>query len=283
MFPKSTIFTFSYHEFIVAPIPDEPINVCQPSPCGANAICKERNGAGSCSCLPEYYGDPYSGCKPECVLNTDCPKTKACVNNKCVDPCPGVCGLNAECSVINHSPSCSCIPGLTGDPLRACHEPPPSKIPNLTKITIQSIEYYFTVIRDPINVCSPSPCGPYSVCREVNGHAVCSCQSDYIGSPPNCRPECIVSSECSQDKACANQRCVDPCIGSCGQNAKCQVINHNPICSCSNGYTGDPFVRCTQIESKRSKLFCLFLIWFSGSYQQICKYSFHTFSNDSCT
>lgn len=120
-------FKFSI-TLIVTPIPDEPLNVCHPSPCGANAICKERNGAGSCTCLPEYYGDPYSGCKPECVLNTDCPKTKACVNNKCVDPCPGVCGLNAECNVINHSPSCSCIPGYTGDPLTACHEPPPSKI-----------------------------------------------------------------------------------------------------------------------------------------------------------
>lgn len=127
------ILPYTITSLLVAPIPDEPLNVCQPSPCGSNAVCKERNGAGSCSCLPEYYGDPYSGCKPECVLNSDCPKTKACVNNKCVDPCPGVCGLNAECNVINHSPSCSCIPGLTGDPLTACHEPPPSKNQNQNK------------------------------------------------------------------------------------------------------------------------------------------------------
>lgn len=128
-----------------------------------------------------------------------------------------------------------------------------------------------TVRQDPINVCSPSPCGPYSICREVNGHAVCSCQADYIGSPPNCRPECLVSSECSQDKACVNQRCVDPCIGTCGQNAKCQVINHNPICSCSNGYTGDPFVRCTRLERK-SRYFSLgFLGTISQSYTKILR------------
>lgn len=100
----------------------------------------------------------------------------------------------------------------------------------------------------PTNPCQPSPCGPNSICREVNSHAVCSCQPNFRGSPPNCRPECVVSSECTQDKACVNQRCIDPCPGTCGVNAKCQVVNHSPICSCAKGYTGDPFVRCTQVE-----------------------------------
>ena len=111
--------------FIVTPIQDEKQEPCNPSPCGANAVCRERNGAGSCTCLPEYFGDPYTGCRPECVTNTDCPRDKACVNNKCKDPCPGVCGLNAECHVANHSPSCSCISGFIGDPFTSCHEPPP--------------------------------------------------------------------------------------------------------------------------------------------------------------
>lgn len=106
---------------------EAPLEPCSPSPCGANAICKERNGAGSCTCLPEYTGDPYAGCRPECVLNTDCDRAKACVRNKCVDPCPGTCGLNAECRVVNHAPSCSCLPGYTGNPLSSCHLPPASK------------------------------------------------------------------------------------------------------------------------------------------------------------
>lgn len=99
---------------------------CNPSPCGANAICKERNGAGSCICLPEYFGDPYTGCRPECVTNSECDRSKACVNNKCRDPCPGTCGLDAECSVINHTPSCICLPGYTGNPITACHLIPQS-------------------------------------------------------------------------------------------------------------------------------------------------------------
>lgn len=129
--PCKTIFylsTYVFHFNILAPpVTERPATPCDPSPCGANAQCKERNGAGSCACLPEYFGDPYSGCRPECVTNSDCDRSRACVNNKCVDPCPGTCGLNAECRVINHAPSCSCISGYTGEPLSACNLIPPSK------------------------------------------------------------------------------------------------------------------------------------------------------------
>lgn len=106
-------------------VQDEVLQPCNPSPCGANAVCKELNGAGSCSCLPEYFGDPYSGCRPECVTNNDCPSDRACLNNKCKDPCPGVCGQNAQCQVTKHTPSCTCLEGYTGNPFSACHEPPP--------------------------------------------------------------------------------------------------------------------------------------------------------------
>lgn len=44
---------------------------------------------------------------------------------------------------------------------------------------------------------------------------------------------------------------MDPCPGTCGFNARCQVINHNPICSCNPGYNGDPFVRCNLETSKK--------------------------------
>lgn len=108
----------------------------------------------------------------------------------------------------------------------------------------------FVVIEPPQNPCIPSPCGPYSQCNEINSHAVCSCLPNYIGTPPACRPECTSSSECSLDRACINQKCIDPCPGTCGINARCLVTNHNPICSCSPSFTGDPFIRCLPEESK---------------------------------
>lgn len=107
----------------VPPVQDLPSNPCYPSPCGSNAICKEHNNAGSCTCLPEYYGDPYVSCRPECVTNSDCSREKTCINNKCKDPCIGACGVNAECRVVNHSPSCICLPGYEGNPTVSCHLP----------------------------------------------------------------------------------------------------------------------------------------------------------------
>lgn len=130
------ILTYHNVHSTVAP-KDEITQPCNPSPCGSNAVCTERNGAGACSCLPDYFGDPYSGCRPECVTNNDCPRVKACLNNKCYDPCPGVCGSNAECRVVNHAPQCTCIVGYTGNPLSGCHEPPqmPSKMPSILHAT----------------------------------------------------------------------------------------------------------------------------------------------------
>lgn len=114
---------------------------------------------------------------------------------------------------------------------------------------------YKTALAEPIDPCHPSPCGPYSKCRTFNGHAVCTCLDICIGSPPNCRLECIVSSDCRPNKACINNKCQDPCPGTCGVNAQCQVVNHNPVCSCGSDFTGDPFVRCFVEDSK----FCIFL------------------------
>ena len=73
---------------------------------------------------------------------------------------------------------------------------------------------------------------------------------EMIGSPPNCRPECVVNSDCSQELACISRKCQDPCPGLCGINAYCRVRNHVPICVCNQGYQGDPFSRCNRITSK---------------------------------
>lgn len=56
---------------------------------------------------------------------------------------------------------------------------------------------------------------------------------------------------------------IDPCPGTCGQNADCQVINHLPSCICRGGYTGDPFVFCNVVKmvspSKNSISIAMFI------------------------
>lgn len=95
------------------------------------------------------------------------------------------------------------------------------------------------------NPCIPSPCGLNSQCRVIGTQPACSCLPNFIGRPPNCRPECVNDSECPNNLACKNEKCRDPCPGSCGDNAQCTVINHNSVCSCLQGYTGDPLTSCS--------------------------------------
>lgn len=105
-----------------------------------------------------------------------------------------------------------------------------------------------------INPCVPSPCGPNSVCQAYGTTPSCSCLPNYIGNPPNCRPECTINSECSSNLACIREKCKDPCPGSCGVNAQCNVFNHVPVCTCPEGFTGDPFSSCHPKPAPRKNL-----------------------------
>lgn len=171
-------------------------------------------------------------CRPECIISSECASTKACVNQKCINPCINACGHAARCEVINHSPICSCNPGQTGDPFKGCYEIP-------------------VVPFDPFeDVCHPSPCGPSAVCTDRNGKAHCKCIDNYIGQPPNCRPECVINPDCPSNQACVQNKCKDPCPGSCGVNAECNVVSHTVSCSCREKYTGNPFLQCVPETGK---------------------------------
>ena len=126
-----------YRMFLISVFPrisTERRDPCQPSPCGANALCSERNFAAACTCIQDYFGDPYVACRPECTINADCPSNRACQRLKCVDPCPGLCGVNAQCKVINHIPTCTCDLGYIGDPFTSCRKEPLSKFVTLRRI-----------------------------------------------------------------------------------------------------------------------------------------------------
>ena len=230
--------------FAATPRPQTPQNPCYPGKCGTNAQCRVHNDIGVCSCLPEHFGNPYDACKPECVVSTDCVKSKGCERNKCVDPCPGVCGFRAECRVHDHVAMCYCPEGYKGDPFRACTPVPVTEPP-----------------REPVKTdpCYPSPCGPNTECvakgDDDDGQAVaiCKCLPGYPKGDPvtGCRPECTKNADCPHTQACGSQqKCVDPCPGLCGTNALCTVVNHNPMCTCKQGYQGNAYDYCSPIPGE---------------------------------
>lgn len=234
------------------------INPCHPSPCGPNSQCREINEQAVCSCVSGFMGSPPS-CRPECVTSVECSLNEACVNQKCIDPCPGTCGLGAICKVVNHNPICSCPPNYIGNPFSRCT---PKREYSISGNANFSSFHSFLALEEPIeskDPCLPSPCGPYSQCRDINGSPSCSCLTEYVGVPPNCKPECISNSECLHNLACINQKCKNPCMNTCGTNAECRVISHTPNCVCLQGYIGNPFVNC-ELPSKSKFINSLYKI-----------------------
>lgn len=224
-------------QIFVSPVAEperpRPHDVCFPTPCGNNARCRAENDHAICECIRDYHGNPYEGCRPECTGNSDCPMSKACIRNRCQDPCIGVCGTEAICTVSNHIPICTCPPGTTGDAFRLC-------LAEERHIPTDGVN------RDP---CYPSPCSVNTVCRSQGNVPICECIPGYFGNPTGagCHPECVISSDCPRTKSCVNNKCIDPCPDVCGYGATCKTVNHSPICSCPSQTAGDPFVECRPV------------------------------------
>lgn len=101
--------------------------------------------------------------------------------------------------------------------------------------------------------------------------------------------ECENDSECPSSQACYNFRCRDPCLDACGQSAQCQARNHGKsdflldelfwkihnlalfnvksepnlvseifclgaICSCPQGYVGDPLSACRPTRERSGNI-----------------------------
>ena len=64
---------------------------------------------------------------------------------------------------------------------------------------------------------------------------------------------CSSNDECASSQACRNRGCVNPCAydNPCSANAECTVNNHNAVCKCPPGMTGDPYSLC--VPSKMSQ------------------------------
>ncbi|XP_069186820.1 adhesive plaque matrix protein 2 isoform X1 [Procambarus clarkii] len=201
-----------------------PVDPCYGNPCGENADCKEENGRAVCRCPHGYDGNPLTRCnRGECIENRDCPSFKLCRQLKCVNPCSdsSICWANSECQVKDYQVICTCRPGYEPDGDRGCRR------------------------FDPSRLCLPSPCGRNTHCKVKNERAVCSCIDNYLGNPlEECRPECEHHEQCDQNQHCRNNRCRNPCVDSCGENAICDVRNHQAVCSCPEYYQGDPYTRC---------------------------------------
>ncbi|XP_047739045.1 uncharacterized protein LOC108675679 isoform X3 [Hyalella azteca] len=251
------------------------------NPCAPNAVCKGENHRPQCYCPPGYVGNPHVSCKlpelpttprphdpvkprPECLVDEDCDLSLACDDGTCRDPCTYKisCGFNAECLVTVHSPSCVCQTGFTGNPYVHCYPPTPAPIRPAPVVEPQCrINEDCPLDRACFDGYCKNPCTEANRCAanalcDVQIHrAICSCPPGLTGDPyiqclktavPPIEPECRVNDDCSNELACIELRCQNPCAlyDNCASNAECFVNQHRPVCSCPDGYQGNPNVFC---------------------------------------
>jgi len=235
---------------------------CDPSPCGPGAVCTVNPlGNAICRCEPGLIPNPdtITGCKPECVIDPDCPGDYICEQQKCIprpDPCdPSPCGPGAICTVgPSGNPICRCEPGLIPNPdtITGC-KPECIVDPDCGSRDYICENQKCVLKPDP---CDPSPCGPGTTCMANKlGNPICRCLPGLIPQPDTitgCGPECVVDPDCQHGYICTNQKCVekpDPCDPNpCGPGAIATSLEDTCDCKCPAGSFGDPRQKCTQGE-----------------------------------
>ena len=98
---------------------------------------------------------------------------------------------------------------------------------------------------------------------------------------------CRSNDDCSGGESCIGQHCTNPCqTQSCGPNSVCNVVNHQPQCSCPTGLIANPtpFVGCV-----REPVICTTnrecgngLLCDSGTCRPICSTYENCISNEIC-
>ncbi|RZC36324.1 hypothetical protein BDFB_000159 [Asbolus verrucosus] len=239
------------------------INPCLvKDPCGINAECYVYQNRAECRCLSGYRGNPLERCRVVgCTSNSDCPNDRQCINAQCINPClyDNPCSPRAECRVQNHMSLCRCPPGYIGNPYVDCRKEIkpecredsecPSRLACINK-----------KCQDPCAILEP--CHTPAECQVVGSVPVrtmiCVCPPGYISSGSGtCNPvtavkefgACVNDDDCPENKACFNAICKDPC--KCGPFADCRVKNHKPVCTCKQGYDGNPEIECTRVGCRR--------------------------------
>jgi hypothetical protein len=109
-----------------------------------------------------------------------------------------------------------------------------------------------------INACRLLRCGNNAKCETGKHSARCICLPGYTGNAqtecslfglptePVLSVGCLQNEECPLYNACRNRKCINPCAeeNPCAPSAYCKVIMHQPVCTCPDGYIGDPRTNC---------------------------------------
>lgn len=147
------------------------------------------------------------------------------------DPCSGFsCGSNAQCLTRSFRAVCQCRSGYEGDPYTGCRR---SECVENAECPSNKVCHNFRCI----NPCSTS-CGVDAECNVRNHVTVCQCPRGFTGDP-------FVSCVPSASSNVVSRQTSDFCNPTpCGANTKCRVENNRAVCSCLDGWMGNPIQGC---------------------------------------
>ena len=105
-----------------------------------------------------------------------------------------------------------------------------------------------------IDECRDNPCHRSAQCQNSVGSFVCVCPEGQVGDAyaSGCRrpDQCISDNDCPTTAICSSGKCHNPCENqkACGTGAQCQTVNHKVKCFCPPRTSGNPNVRCVELE-----------------------------------
>lgn len=240
------------------------------APCAISAECYGKGHRPNCRCPTGTIGNPFTKCQAaECEINNDCNDDSVCTKGTCRNACSvdGInpCASNAECFPRNHAASCKCPPALPlGDPSVQCQR---IAIVGEPECRVDSdCPSGHACLRDECReACNElKPCSGTARCSVSDSvpfrTLICRCPEGFIPEEGgSCKPaqlpalSCSSDQDCNDRESCINRICRNPC--NCGNNAECFIRDHRPVCSCLEGYDGDPYRAC-RIVGCRSNSEC---------------------------
>lgn len=270
------------------------------SQCGADRDCAigEKCSSGHCVllCRKDKECDnneicSANRCQSGCRNNAQCAEHLVCTRNQCIDPCEGsaACGPNAVCSVVNHRITCSCPINFVGRPTAnvGCMR---ESITCTSNADCPTTGMFCTNSRCRHGCTASKDCAVDERCVTGRCHGQCTkdreCPTSEICIQNICTVGCRSDTDCGVFETCINNFCMDPCVGStaCGTNALCTVQNHEKICSCKEGTTGNAYVECTrQLKKCDSEISCGPGMKCESSYcRETCFHDNDCYDNEKC-
>lgn len=148
----------------------------------------------------------------------------------------------------NHVAQCSCPTNFLGNPLVSCTQAA-TKCNGICEC--DEIGYCTKTCNAETDCVCGESCVDGKCRNKCNSQA--SCAQGQVCTNGVCLAGCRSSNDCSNEEICQNKKCYNPCKApnACGENAVCRSTNHRKVCLCSDGYQGDPLIKCAQYECQK--------------------------------